>query len=62
MTAQLGSAAAQAEIERAMAEWSKVAAITWQPGSNPLGSATVNVRFATYDHGDGYPLTAPAAF
>ncbi len=36
MTAQLGSAAAQAEIVRAMAEWSKVAAITWQPGANAL--------------------------
>ena len=59
MTAQLGSAAAQAEIERAMAEWSKVAAITWQPGANPFGSATVNVLFASYDHGDGYPFDGP---
>src|SRR6185369_13697489 len=53
MTTQLGSAAAQAEIQLAMAEWSKVAAITWQPGANPFGSATVNVLFAAYDHGDG---------
>ena len=59
MTAQLGSAAAQAEIVRAMAEWSKVAAITWQPGANALGAATVNVRFAAYDHGDGYPFDGP---
>ncbi len=59
MTAQLGSAAAQAEIERAMAEWSKVAAITWQPGANNFGSATVNVVFAAYDHGDGYPFDGP---
>ena len=59
MTAQLGTAAAQAEIQRAMAEWSKVAAITWQPGSSALGSATVNVLFATYDHGDGYPFDGP---
>jgi hypothetical protein len=59
MTAQLGSAAAQAEIERAMAEWSKVAAVTWQPGANPFGSATVNILFGTYDHGDGYPFDGP---
>ena len=59
MTAQLGSAAAQAEIVRAMAEWSRVAAITWQPGANPFGAATVNVRFAAYDHGDGYPFDGP---
>ena len=59
MTAQLGSAAAQAEIQRAMAEWSKVAAITWQPGSSAFGSTTVNIIFATYDHGDGYPFDGP---
>ena len=56
MTAQLGSAAAQAEIVRAMAEWSKVAAISWQPGANSFGAATVNVLFAAYNHGDGYPF------
>jgi len=59
MTPQLGSAAAQAEIVRAMAEWSKVAAITWQPGASSFGSATVNVLFAAYEHGDGYPFDGP---
>jgi hypothetical protein len=59
MTAQLGSAAAQAEIVRAMAEWSKVAAVTWKPGVSPFGAATVNVLFAAYDHGDGYPFDGP---
>jgi Matrixin/Glucodextranase, domain B len=59
ITTQLASAAAQSEIERAMAEWSKVAAITWQPGTDPFGAATVNVLFAAYDHGDGYPFDGP---
>lgn len=59
MTTQLGSAAAQAEIVRAMAEWSKVAAIAWQPGANSFGTATVNVLFAAYAHGDGYPFDGP---
>jgi hypothetical protein len=59
MTAQLASGAAQSEIERAMAEWSKVAAITWQPGTEPIGAATVNVLFGAYDHGDGYPFDGP---
>jgi len=59
MTAQLGSAAAQAEIVRAMAEWSKVAAISWRPGASPFASGTVNVVFAAYDHSDGYPFDGP---
>jgi hypothetical protein len=59
MTSQLPSATAQAEILRAMAEWSKVVKITWQPGTNPIGTHTVNVLFATGAHGDGYPFDGP---
>ena len=59
MTAQLGTAAAESEIQRAMAEWSKVAQITWQQGTNPVGPKTVNILFATYAHGDGYPFDGP---
>ena len=59
VTTQLDSATAESEIRRAMAEWSKVVAVTWQPGTNPTGNATVNVLFATYAHGDGYPFDGP---
>ena len=59
ITTQLDSATAQSEIRRAMAEWSKVAAIGWQSATNPLGSATVNILFASYAHGDGYPFDGP---
>ncbi len=59
MTAQLDSAGAQSEIRRAMAEWSKVAQITWQQAANPFGVNTVNILFATYAHGDGYPFDGP---
>ena len=59
MTMQLGPAATQAEIVRAMAEWSKVATITWRPGASSFGAATVNILFAAYDHGDGYPFDGP---
>ncbi len=59
VTAQLDTATAESEIRRAMAEWSKVVAVTWQSGTNPVGSATVNILFATYAHGDGYPFDGP---
>ncbi len=59
VTTQLDSATAESEIQRAMAEWSKVAAISWQSGTNPAGSATVNILFAAYAHGDGYPFDGP---
>jgi hypothetical protein len=59
MTAQLDPAGAQSEIRRAMAEWSKVAQITWQQAANPFGLHTVNILFASYAHGDGYPFDGP---
>ncbi len=55
LTAQLPADAQKAEILRAMAEWSKVAKITWQQGSNAMGTKTVNILFATgTHHGDGF--------
>jgi hypothetical protein len=59
LTAQVANATAESEIQRAMAEWSKVVAITWQPGTNPVALKTVNILFATYAHGDGYPFDGP---
>jgi len=58
MTAQLPPGAAQAEIERAMAVWSQAVNITWHQGTNATGSKTVNILWATGDHGDGYPFDA----
>jgi len=59
VTTQLDSATAQSEVRRSMAEWSKVAAISWQAGTNPTSSGTVNILFAAYAHGDGYPFDGP---
>ena len=59
MTQQLSSASVQSEIERAMAEWSKAVEVTWKQGSNPTGNQTVNILFATYAHGDGFPFDGP---
>ena len=59
VTAQLPAGVPQGEIVRAMAEWSKVIQITWQPGTDSLGNRTVNILWATGDHGDGFPFDGP---
>jgi hypothetical protein len=59
MTSKLPTGTPQSEILRAMAEWSKVIQLTWQPGTSAFGTRTVNVIFAKGDHGDGYPFDGP---
>jgi hypothetical protein len=54
MTSRMGPEAAQAEFRRAMAEWSKVAKITFQPGTNGSAPKTMNFFFASGAHGDSY--------
>jgi len=56
MTAQLPPAAAQAEILRAMAQWTNAVKVTWKLGTNPTAPQTVNILWATFDHGDGFPF------
>lgn len=55
-TSKLAAATAWAEIKRAMDEWSKVAAISWTQDTSSSGAKTINVLFASRDHGDGYPF------
>ena len=59
MTAQVSAASAQSEIERAMAQWAKAVQVTWLPGTSPAASATVNILWAAYSHGDGFPFDGP---
>jgi hypothetical protein len=59
VTAQLPASQSESEILRAMAEWAAVIQLTWQPGTSSAGNRTVNVLFATYDHGDGFPFDGP---
>jgi len=59
ISAKLPSSQAQAEILRAMAEWSKVIKLTWQPGSSATATRSVNVLFGRGAHGDGYPFDGP---
>jgi hypothetical protein len=59
ITAQLPAGVPQGEIVRAMAEWTKVVQITWQPATDSLGNRTVNILWTTGDHGDGFPFDGP---
>lgn len=59
-SAKLDPAAAEGEIQRAMQEWSKAIKINWQPGSGSTALRTVNILFATGEHGDGFPFDGPA--
>ncbi len=56
MTAQLPPAAAQAEIQRAMGEWTKAVKVTWKLGTSPTAAQTVNILWGTFAHGDGFPF------
>jgi hypothetical protein len=58
-TAKLPLAQAQAEIVRAMNEWSRIAAIRWAAGTNATGAKTVHVLFGARSHGDNYPFDGP---
>src|SRR5579864_5351767 len=59
VTAQLPASETESEVLRAMAEWATVIQLTWQPGASSVGNRTVNILFATYDHGDGFPFDGP---
>jgi len=59
MTEQLPLALTQSEILRAMATWAAVAQITWLPGVSATANQTVNLLFATGDHGYGYSFDGP---
>lgn len=59
VTRQLDANAAEAEIERAMAQWANAVQITWKPGTSATGPRTVNILFASGSHGDGFPFDGP---
>ncbi len=59
LTAQLPDLVTKGEILRALEEWAKVAQITWLPGESATANRTVDILFATGDHGDGFPFDGP---
>ncbi|MGH9668446.1 MAG: matrixin family metalloprotease, partial [Bryobacteraceae bacterium] len=59
LTSRLTADSAKAEIVRAFNEWAKYAKLTFAPTANTRGPATLDVLFASGDHGDGYPFDGP---
>ncbi len=59
MTGQLPAVQTETAIEQAMSHWAQVAQLTWVQSTNPTGPQTVNILFASGDHGDGYPFDGP---
>src|SRR5262249_15681881 len=47
------------EVQGAMAEWSKVVAVTWTQASDSKSAKTVSVLFGSGNHGDPYPFDGP---
>ncbi len=59
LTPKVPAATIQAEVIRAMGEWSKVARVQFSPAASATAARTVNVKFATGEHADGYPFDGP---
>ena len=59
LTAKVPSTTVEAEVIRAMGEWTKVARVQFSPATSATAARTVSVKFATGDHGDGSPFDGP---
>jgi hypothetical protein len=55
-SAKLDTSGQQSEIVRALGQWGAYTNVTFVPGSNPTGARTVDIKFASGEHGDGYPF------
>ena len=59
LTPQLPPAATQSEILRAFNQWSNVAQVNFEGGTNAGALRTVNILFASGAHGDPFPFGGP---
>lgn len=59
LTPKVSPALIVQELTRALNQWPKVANVHFTPGLNPNAAGTVAIKFAEFDHGDGYPFDGP---
>jgi hypothetical protein len=59
LTTKVSSYLTTQEIVRALNQWPKYANVHFAPGLDPTAPATVAVKFAEYNHGDGFPFDGP---
>ena len=59
LTPKVASSVVVQELTRALNQWPKYANVHFTPGLNPQAASTVAIKFAEYDHGDGYPFDGP---
>ena len=59
LTSKIPTATAQAEIVRALSQWTATANLTITPGASATGPRTINIFFASGAHGDPYPFDGP---
>jgi len=52
-------ASEESEVERAFAEWAKYARLTFTRTGSPGANRSIDILWASGDHGDGYPFDGP---
>src|SRR5262249_38743405 len=58
-TGRLTADQVKTEVTRAMQEWSRVVKVRFAAAASATTERTVNLLFASRDHGDGYPFDGP---
>jgi len=59
LTPKVPTLVVQAELLRALNEWTRVTNVTFQPGANAAGPRNIMIRFASGSHGDAYAFDGP---